>query len=123
MFSIALPEGNYRNSVALGNAAGPADTTVKAELRRLMVEAVQTEAGKFFTRSFDAGVPTAKIGIGGEVRLKKRELTTEFVNRDDKLTFEFNGPRPSPGALEICRIADVTHRDPAWRFHRVRPTQ
>src|SRR5689334_7938911 len=36
-FSVALPEGNYDVKVTFGNARGVSDTTVKAELRRLMV--------------------------------------------------------------------------------------
>jgi lysophospholipase L1-like esterase len=107
-FSVALPEGNYRITVTLGNAATPSDTTVKAELRRLMLEAVQTKAGEFITRSFNVSVRTAKISTGGVVRLKERELTSEFVNWDDKLTLEFNGPHPSVSALEIRRVTDVT---------------
>jgi lysophospholipase L1-like esterase len=108
LFSVTLPEGNYRVTVTLGNAVNPADTTIKAELRRLMLEAVQTKAGEFITRSFNVSVRTAKISTGGVVRLKERELTTEFVNWDDKLTLEFNGPHPSVSALEIRRVTDVT---------------
>ncbi|MGH9803280.1 MAG: rhamnogalacturonan acetylesterase, partial [Blastocatellia bacterium] len=35
-FSVALPEGNYRVTPTLGDAAETSGTTVKAELRRLM---------------------------------------------------------------------------------------
>jgi len=40
-------------------------------------------------------VRTAKISTGGEVLLKERELTSEFINWDEKLTLEFNGGHPS----------------------------
>lgn len=40
-FSFDAPEGNYRLTVTLG-ADEPSTTTVKAELRRLMLEAVPT---------------------------------------------------------------------------------
>ena len=38
LFSVAVPEGNYQVTVALGDAGGESKTTVKAEIRRLMVE-------------------------------------------------------------------------------------
>ena len=37
-FSVALSEGNYNVTVAFGNSKEATDTTVKAELRRLMLE-------------------------------------------------------------------------------------
>ena len=43
-FSFDAPEGNYKITVALG-ADEASDTTVKAELRRLMVEAAAAPAG------------------------------------------------------------------------------
>ncbi|MBC7368643.1 MAG: rhamnogalacturonan acetylesterase [Undibacterium sp.] len=107
-FSVALPEGNYRVTVTLGDATHESDTTIKAELRRLMLEAVQTKPGQFITRTFNVSVRTAKISTGGVVRLKERELTSELVNWDDKLTLEFNGPHPCVSALEITRVEDVT---------------
>lgn len=108
IFSVALPEGNYRVTVTLGSATSAANTTIKAELRRLVLEAVRTKPGEFTTRTFNVSVRTAKISTGGTVRLKERELTTEFVNWDDKLTLEFNGPHPSVSAVEVRRIEDVT---------------
>ena len=42
-----------------------------------------------------------------KVRLKERELTTEFVNWDDKLTLEFNGPRPVVRAIEITSLTEA----------------
>lgn len=108
LFSVALPEGNYRVTVTLGSATSAANTTIKAELRRLVLEAVRTQPGEFVTRTFNVSVRTPKISNGGAVRLKERELTTEFVNWDDRLTLEFNGPHPSVSAVEILRVEDVT---------------
>src|SRR5712692_9515959 len=51
-FSVALPEGNYSVAVTLGDAQEETTTTIKAELRRLMLERVQTARGKFVTRTF-----------------------------------------------------------------------
>src|SRR5437588_9738071 len=48
-FSAALPEGNYKVSVTFGDARAATSTVIKAELRRLMLEAVDTTKGKFIT--------------------------------------------------------------------------
>lgn len=106
-FSVALPEGNYSVRVTFGDAEGATVTTVKAELRRLMVERVQTARGKFATRTFAVNIRTPKIAGGGEVKLKDREKTIEAWAWDEKLTLEFNNSRPSISAIEITRLDDV----------------
>jgi lysophospholipase L1-like esterase len=103
-FSITLPEGNYRVSVTFGNETAAASTTVKAELRRLMIEKINTAAGRFATRDFIINVRTPQISTGGEVRLKDREKTSERWAWDEKLTLEFNGTRPSISELKIEKI-------------------
>ena len=102
-FSVALPEGNYRVSVIFGDASRETVTTVKAELRRLMIERVVTEPGKFVTRTFTVNVRTPTIAGGGEVKLKDREKTTESWAWDEKLTLEFNNAHPSVNAIGIAR--------------------
>lgn len=106
-FSVALPEGNYIVRMTFGDAEGATVTTVKAELRRLMVERVQTTRGKFATRTFAVNVRTPKISGGGEVKLKAREKTIEAAAWDEKLTLEFNDSRPTISAIEIAMLADV----------------
>src|SRR5262249_42863518 len=59
-FSVALPEGNYRVTVTLGDRAGESTTTVKAELRRLMLERVRTAPGEFKTCTFTANIRTPR---------------------------------------------------------------
>lgn len=105
-FSAALPEGNYHVTVTLGAADAATTTTVKAELRRLMLENVPTAPGKFVTRSFLVNVRRPRIAPGVEVKLKDRERTMEAVNWDEKLTLEFGGAQPRVAALEIAK-ADV----------------
>jgi lysophospholipase L1-like esterase len=101
-FSVKVPaEGNYRVTVVLGDAEGESVTTVKAELRRLMLERVTTGAGKFETRSFIVNVRRPEISTGGEVRRKDREKTTELWAWDDKLTLEFTGTHPAVCTVEI----------------------
>ncbi len=106
-FSADLPEGNYRVAVTLGDPAGESITTVKAELRRLMLENVHTARGKIETRTFMVNVRNPRITGGGEVRLKDREKNQEAAAWDEKLTLEFNGARPCIGALEITKVEDA----------------
>jgi lysophospholipase L1-like esterase len=105
-FSVALPEGNYRVKIILGDAKEATATTVKAELRRLMLERVETAPGQFQTREFVVNIRTPHIAGDGEVRLKDREKEIEAWAWDEKLTLEFNGEHPAIAALEISR-ADV----------------
>ena len=105
-FSVAVPEGNYRVTVALGDPAGESDTTVKAELRRLMLRDVRTAAGRVVTRTFVVNVRTPDYP-GGKVHLKgSREAVAEAWAWDDKLTLEFNGRRPCLDTLQVQK-ADV----------------
>lgn len=105
-FSVALPEGNYNVKITFGDSEGSTETTVKAELRRLMLEEVETEIGEFETRTFTINLRKPQIAGGGEVKLKDREKTIEAWAWDEKLTLEFNGESPTVSAIEITQ-ADV----------------
>ena len=89
VFSTVVPEGNYKVTVTFGSAQAPSDNTVKAELRRLMLEKIHTDAGQFVTKSFIVNVRRPQYP-GGEVRLGAREKGNEARAWDDKLTLEFN---------------------------------
>lgn len=104
LFSIKLPEGNYSVTVTFGDEAAASDNTVKAEMRRLMLEQIKTAKGATVTRTFTINVRTPKIPGGTEVRLKARERESEMVNWDGRLTLEFNG---SPPALRSLKIEPV----------------
>src|SRR5579871_6028032 len=65
-FSAAVPEGNYRVMVTLGDAAGESTTTIKAELRRLMIEKVHTARGQFQKVNFIVNVRNSQIANDGE---------------------------------------------------------
>ena len=106
-FSLKLPEGNYKVTITLGDQAGESTTTVKAELRRLMLEKVRTEAGKFVTKTIMVNTRTPVISTGGRVKLKDREKTTEARAWDDRLTLEFNDEHPCVCALEVSRDDNV----------------
>jgi lysophospholipase L1-like esterase len=111
-FSVAVPEGNYRVTVTLGDPKADAVTTVKAETRRLMLERIRTAASKFQTRTFTVNVRGPKISTGGEVNLDSREMnlvTHEAISRDwdDKLTLEFSDFHPALAALKIEKVDDA----------------
>ncbi len=104
-FSIKVPsEGNYKVTVVLGDPQSDSVTTVKAELRRLMLERVRTKAGQFETRTFIVNTRTPAIPGGGEVRLKDREKTSEAWAWDDKLTLEFTDSHPAVRSIEIEKV-------------------
>jgi lysophospholipase L1-like esterase len=105
-FSVKLPEGNYLVTLTLGNDATPSATTVKAELRRLMLYHIETVAGQFSTRSFTVNLRTPEIAGDGLVHLKAREKTDEWRDWDDRLTLEFNDTRPCIHRMTI-QSADV----------------
>jgi len=106
-FSVALPEGNYNVTVTFGDAKNETATTVKAELRRLMLEKVETAPARFVSRTFTVNIRTPQIVTGGEVKLKDREKATEMWAWDEKLTLEFNNTRPAVNAIEITRAATL----------------
>lgn len=91
-FSLAVPEGCYEITVV---PAKGADLTVKAESRRLMLEKTG-ETARFTVHVRRPAYP------GGAVRLKDREKP--YLHWDDKLTFEFNGPKPDVDRVEIRAV-------------------
>jgi lysophospholipase L1-like esterase len=110
-FSARVPaEGNYRVSVTLGDAKSATTTTIKAELRRLMVEKNSTVPGKFETVSFIVNTRVPQIAAingvrAGIVRLKApRETTAEARAWDNLITLEFNDARPAVCAIDIVPV-------------------
>lgn len=106
-FSVAVPEGNYKVTVTMGDYGAESRNTIKAELRRLMIEDVRTRPGQFAMRTFLVNVRRPQIPTGGEVRLKDREKTSEAPAWDEKLTLEFNGERPAICALQVEKMDNV----------------
>jgi lysophospholipase L1-like esterase len=97
LFSVKLTEGNHAATIMLDDVGG-SSATVKSETRRLMLEKV---VGKS-TRTFIVNIRTPDITGGSKVKLKSRELESEMIGWDDKLTLEFNGRRPALRALTIA---------------------
>lgn len=102
--SAKVPEGNYKVTVTFGAKTNAAITTVKAELRRLMLEKVSTNKGEFAQKPFIVNVRTPQISTGGEVKLKDREKTLEAWAWDEKLTLEFNNSRPTINSIIIEKV-------------------
>ncbi len=103
-FSVPVEDGNYKVTVTLGNKKKAAQTMVRAESRRLMVENCLTKKGKFETYSFIVNKRSQEIPGGGKVSLKPREL--DYLNWDSLLTLEFNGA--APAVQRICIDPDTT---------------
>jgi len=102
-FSVALPEGNYKVTVSLGDSKEGSETTIKAESRRLMLEGIKTTAGQFVKKTFIVNIKSRTISGSEMVGLKSRELTK--LDWDDKLTLEFDG-NTALNALEITKADD-----------------
>lgn len=102
-FSVAVPEGNYKVTVTFSNSENAIDNTVKAELRRLMLENIETKKGKFRSETFIVNVRNPQFP-NGEVKLKDREKTLEWWAWDEKLTLEFNGKNPSIITIKIEKV-------------------
>lgn len=108
-FSVAVPDGNYRVTVTLGSAKRAANTTVRAESRRLFVQNAVTKKKEFKTYSFVVNKRNTIIqlpdGKTDRVRIKKREEGK--LNWDDKLTIEVNGDAPAISSIQIEPANDV----------------
>lgn len=111
-FSVKLPEGNYKVTVTLGDTRGTSKTTIKTEIRRLMVEGFETAKKTTEQVSFNANVRTPKLSQDNYLKLNTSELdyATGAIKKahwDDKLTIQFNDERPCVCAIEIEPLNDV----------------
>ena len=103
LFSVKVPEGNYRVTIELGGAAA-SDTTVKAESRRIMLEAVRVPAGRTETRTFIVNVRNASltpppVNAPGFDSVATNDREVGSYTWDGKLTLEFVGPAPALGGV------------------------
>ncbi len=121
-FSVNVPEGNYKVTVTLGGSE-ESNTTVKAELRRLMLENIKTAPGQYVTKTFVVNVhkPPILDAAGKQISMVKvsgREVgrggapgAGPNLNRtqggegwswDDALTLEFSG-KSAVDSIEIVK--------------------
>lgn len=113
LFSVAVPPGNYRVTVTLGLPKIRTDTSIKAESRRLMLDAIVVPAGRTITRSFVVNVrdaaltpPPLNAPGGTAVLLKPRERGS--FSWDDRLTLEMLGTKPGVTAITIEPVSVPT---------------
>ena len=109
-FTARVPyEGNWKVTVVLLNPSfdRQATVTVKAELRRLMVDRAEIPPGGEITRTFIVNTRVLRIAArngveAGVVELKSpRESVQEAWAWDDAITLEFNGSHPAVRSVTI----------------------
>ena len=105
-FSVAVPDGNYRVTVTLGNKKKAGQTVVRAESRRHYVDEVKTKKGKFETVQFIVNKHSPVISGDTRVKLKPREV--DYKNWDDSLNLSFCGAAPAVQRIQIEPVTDVT---------------
>ncbi len=105
-FSVRVPDGNYMVTVKLGDKKRKSHTVVRAENRRLMLDAVSLPKNKYEEYSFIINKRSPGINLKDTVRLNPREIGV--CNWDDKLTLEFTGEAP---AVESVTIRPVEESD------------
>jgi lysophospholipase L1-like esterase len=113
LFSVAVPEGNYRVTLTLGHPSRASVTTIKAESRRLMLDTVAVPRGRSVTRSVVVNVRNAQLTAppvnapgGVSVKLKDREIGS--FTWDDKLTIEILGETAAVSRVEIAPVTVPT---------------
>ena len=105
-FSVAVPDGNYRVTVTLGNKKKAGQTAVRAESRRHYVDEVMTKKGKFATVEFIVNKHSPVIE--GDVRVKLKPREVDYKNWDDSLNLSFFGLMPAVQRIHIEPITNVT---------------
>ena len=94
-FSVPVDDGNYLVTVTLGAKKRAAQTVVRAESRRLMVENCVTKKNRYETYRFIVSKRSPDHGV----KLKEREK--DYLNWDELLTLEFNGSAPAVKSIRI----------------------
>lgn len=105
-FSVAVPDGNYRVTLRVGSPQEASETQVRVESRRLLIEPLKLGKGQTRTFSFVINKRSPRINDHDSVHIKPREKG--YLDWDDKLTFEFNGPAPRLTWLQIERDTTAT---------------
>lgn len=98
-FSVNVPDGNHRVTLVLGSKKRAAETWVRAESRRLMLQGEKTKKGELRTVSFVVNKRNTVIDDKQKVRIKPGEVGS--LTWDDKLTLEFCGAAPAVQSVTI----------------------
>lgn len=114
-FALRVPEGNYDIALTL---TGPGEVTVKAEMRRLLLEPTRLRAGETKRLAWTVNVRRPSLPSGASVRLKKDEQG--HLDWDELLSLEFHCPvscltelrvTPSTSAPTLYIAGDSTVTD------------
>ena len=97
--AFAVPDGNYKVTVTLGNKKKAGQTVVRAESRRHYCDLVTTKKNKYQTVTFVVNKHSPVIDGDIRVKLKPREVT--YKNWDDSLNLSFCGPAPAVQRVRI----------------------
>ena len=98
-YSIEAPDGNYKVTLEIGSDKRAAETTVRAESRRLLIENLPTKKGETVRKTFIVNKRSPYISEKESVKLKPREKN--YLNWDDRLTFEINGAAPAVRSITV----------------------
>ena len=98
-FSVEVPDGRYKVTLEIGSDKRAAETTVRAESRRLLVENLPTRKGETVTKTFTVYKRSPYISDKERVKLKARER--DYLNWDDRLTIEVNGTAPAVKSITV----------------------
>ena len=104
MWSVRVPDGNYKVTVRLGDRKKAGHTVVRAESRRMVAPPVATKKGQFAEQTFIVNKRDHYINNVETVALNKREKG--ITRWDDKLTLEFNGDYPLCESITVEPIYD-----------------
>lgn len=106
-FSVRVAEGNHRVRLTLGNTTRDSQTRVECELRRRVLDDIETKPGERVVREFLVNTRTPVLPNGRRVKLKPRERDSEAMAWDNRLTLRFSGDRPSVSAIEVSPAPGV----------------
>lgn len=102
-FSVCVPDGNYKVTLTVGSKKRAAETVVRAENRRLLLESVKTPRRTQQTVSFAVNKRTPYINSKLSVKIKDREKG--YLTWNDSLDLEFAG---TPAVSRIVIEPDTT---------------
>ena len=107
VFSVALPQGNYKVTFILGDGENESETTVWAENRKLMLDRI-TLAGGVFSRQTVSLRRMETRSMDGSVTMSIKDREKDYRTWDKKLTFVISGKAPAVAGIEIKRNDNVT---------------
>ena len=100
--SVKVPDGNYKVTLTIGSKKRDANTTVRAESRRLFLENIATKKGEQQTLTFVVNKRDDIIrSESGEETDRVKTAGRSPMTWDDKLTLEITGSAPAVSDITI----------------------